>query len=660
MEKFEEELLKDYEKRHFFNAIFDKYRTPIYIYNTFARTNTFELTPDSAYLYVYADMYGRYYRMKGYNVLYQAGLDNLAYSSFSFSKTQGLDYQDTIKYKDSLKKLHIGFDTNYFLNLSNDNVINTFDEFFFNHYKKNIFYTHGIIFTNKAKNRYFNSFEVEQIFDKYYSKYNKEELYRIDDNYLYIDLSNHVDAIINLISNLKLDNKYKDELISSFAPYDVISIPFRTSINKDLVIELEEPEFTSGISFIALNPKYMDVLEYVDEDEKDSVINFSFNNSNYCFSGVTAKNPFNGNDICIIISRHFDEAIHVGIPSISEEDKKLSQDAGFEYVDVYENDMVINSDFLNGLKKEEARNKIIEEYVSEEFGFLTKKYKNTKFIISSPDETGAPVPFEIIDDGYDYKPVDKVYYPLKFNRFGKILYHNNPEVNIDLLHLTFNHFYQSGLLKCLLNENDRYLKNKDFTYNKLEIIYEEDIIPEILSYLIFAHLDNKEIKYSNYKIIKDSYPRFDNIQLCNNLNISFVTDSIKNFSTDAIRMYIIHHPQDSNFEEVFFKIDRINQFLDEVKDKYNQPFDASNIETEKDMISLVNELTNYLKDGNLNLYAARLEYCFLNKLKNKSWTENAALLFLKLISLICPTMSEYIFEKTFGNFNLLFEEWPNY
>ncbi|MCR5786491.1 MAG: hypothetical protein K6G28_02160, partial [Acholeplasmatales bacterium] len=123
MEKFEEKIKREYSEKHFFNALFDKYKEPLYIYNSFSRTNSYELTPETSYLYVYSDVLERYYRMKGLNVLYQTGINNLSYSSFSFSKQNALDYKDTLKFKSSLSNLHIGFDSNYFLTLSDAKVL---------------------------------------------------------------------------------------------------------------------------------------------------------------------------------------------------------------------------------------------------------------------------------------------------------------------------------------------------------------------------------------------------------------------------------------------------------------------------------------------------------------------------------------------------------
>ena len=60
-------------------------------------------------------------------------------------------------------------------------------------------------------------------------------------------------------------------------------------------------------------------------------------------------------------------------------------------------------------------------------------------------------------------------------------------------------------------------------------------------------------------------------------------------------------------------------------------------------------------------YYNNLELFFNNKIKNKKWTEEEALIFLKILSIICPFLSQYIYEIALNERDyIMFEPWPRY
>ena len=418
----------------------------------------------------------------------------------------------------------------------------------------------------------------------------------------------------------------------------------------------------AGISFISLNPKYMDVLPYISEDEYDVVYKYMQNGyQSGKFSGYTCKNPLNYQDICIVVSYNFDEAIHVGIPEISDIDKEFSEDFGLEYTLITSSNHLIHSDFLDGLTPKEARDKIILEYASEGCGEIVSHFKNTKIVISSVDETGAPIPFEVIKDGFDFAVLDSEYYPLIYNKFSKVNYGRTPNRNVELINMTFNHLYQTSILKLFLANPNNFYNNEDFLNYEDEFIYKSELAYEILFPIIFDIVDDKVIRKVDYKIIEESYPDSQVINDINNLNIHFISDTLKDCTRDAIRFYVLQHPNDTNFEEILLKIRNIDSFLNDLLDKYQEGFIDVNMELDNTMFELVNELNGYISSMRLDLYVAKIEYIFNNKIRNKKWTEDEALIFLKLISIVCPFISEYIFRNIFNQRDyIIFEEWPRY
>ncbi len=661
--QFDLKFIKETNTKHFFDAENDRYKKKKLLYNSFAKPNSFEFDSQTIYPYILADTYNRYYKMNGYNVLYMTGLNNLSFSSYQFSKNHNIDYLESgKKYREAIDNLNIGYDSHYFFNLSDKKIVSLMDDFFKRHYKKDIFYDNIDVYSTSIKDRYYNHFEIKEENNRFYSKYTNEELFKTKAKVFYLDIKKYEDKIREEINNLDLDLKYKNEILSLLGDYQNIVVPFNISKDLKLDIELSHPEYMAGISFIALNPKYMDVLPFVSEEEYNLVYKFMQNGyEDGKFSGLFCKNPLNYNDICIMISYNFEEAIHVGIPEISDIDKEFCNKFGLEYLLITSNNHLIHSDFLDGLTPIDARKTIIDAFSNEGACEVINHFRQDKIIISSTDETGAPIPFEITKDGFDYSVLESQYYPLLYNRFGKVIYGKTPSYPVELVNLTFNNLYQTSILRMFLQNKDNYYSFQDFLNYEEDFIYESELANEILFPLIFNIIDSNEIRKIKYHIMLEEYPDYQLINENNNLNIHFVSDVLTRCSRDALRFYILQHPNDTNFEESILKINKIDKFLEDVYTKYYEGFSDVNMELDNTMYDLVNDLTNDINNLRIDLYVSKLEYVFNNKIRNKKWTEDEALIYLKLLSIVCPFITEFLFENVFNQHNyIIFEEWPKY
>lgn len=62
-------------------------------------------------------------------------------------------------------------------------------------------------------------------------------------------------------------------------------------------------------------------------------------------------------------------------------------------MEVIENNVLINSDFLNGLSIEQARTKIIDVFQEAEMATVQTYYAKDRILLSSSDAFGALLPF---------------------------------------------------------------------------------------------------------------------------------------------------------------------------------------------------------------------------------------------------------------------------
>ncbi len=661
MDDYSQSLINKWQTRHYFNAENDRYKNKKLIYNSFMRTNSFEFNPETIYSYIASDAYNRYLKMKGLNVLYLTGVNDLSNSSYLFAKKNNMDYLSTSKmFKENLDNLGLGYDSNYFLASSCKNLLSLSDDFFIRHFGKEINLVTKDIYTNEALNRYYNDFEIYFINDEAYSKYSDEPLVLNKVSSLTLKIDDIEEDIRKEIEKLDIDTCYKEEMLDTLQDYENAIISFNINKELHLDIELEQVELLAGISFIALNPSLMDVLPYIFEEEYDTCYKYMQNGySDGVFSGYFAKNPLNYKDICIIISYNFDEAIHVGIPQINEKDYAFASEFGLDYNFVISNGKLINSGFLDSLSLIEARNKMLNVIKEEELGTIVKHFKTKEIIISNSMNSGAPIPLKTLNDK-GYEVLEKEYLPIYLNRFNKIIFNKTPDINIELVNQTFNNIYQTSITKLYLQDENNYFESKDFASNINEVIYEEDILDEILFPIIFSIIDKQEYKKREYKILIDSKPSNNLINNINNLNINFISEALDKYKADDIRHYVLKHTKDTVYENMLYQLEASSIFLKDYYEKFSEGFAEDNFDLDNKIYNLVLSLDKYITALDMASFTKTLEFFFYKEFNLKKWTQNQSLIFTKLLSIVCPFITEKVFNEYFKSEDLLFEEWPTY
>ena len=130
-------------------------------------------------------------------------------------------------------------------------------------------------------------------------------------------------------------------------------------------------------------------------------------------TGAYAINPVNGKKIPIWISDYVLSTYGTGaimaVPAHDERDYEFAKKFGIEIIPVLEGGDVskaaytedglhINSDFLNGLNKEEAINKMFEYLKENDIGEKTTNYRLRDWLVSRQRYWGAPIPVIYCDD----------------------------------------------------------------------------------------------------------------------------------------------------------------------------------------------------------------------------------------------------------------------
>lgn len=185
--------------------------------------------------------------------------------------------------------------------------------------------------------------------------------------------------------------------------------------NSDVQIKVftTRPDTVFGSTFMVLAPESPLVQEIVTAEQKEEVQNYIEQTSlkserdrmadvktvSGAFTGAYAVNPFTGKQMPVYISDYvlmgYGTGAVMAVPAHDERDHRFAKKFGLEITEVVEggeniqeepfiakDGICINSDFLNGLKYEEAKAKIITEIVDRGLGNATTNYRQRDAIFS--------------------------------------------------------------------------------------------------------------------------------------------------------------------------------------------------------------------------------------------------------------------------------------
>jgi len=192
---------------------------------------------------------------------------------------------------------------------------------------------------------------------------------------------------------------------------------------KVLDVFTTRPDTIFGATFMVLAPENPIVNEITTENQKQEIFNYITQTSlkserdrlsdvksiSGAFTGAYAINPFTGKKMPIYISDYvlmgYGTGAVMAVPAHDERDHRFAKKFDLEIIEVVKggNDVekeafiskdgvCINSDFLNGLKFEDAIERVLSEIENRGLGYPTTNYRQRDAIFSRQRYWGEPVP----------------------------------------------------------------------------------------------------------------------------------------------------------------------------------------------------------------------------------------------------------------------------
>lgn len=379
--------------------------------------------------YTVPEIYSRYLRMTGYNVLFPMGWDSFGLPAETYAIKEGITPQEAIKgaakdYKKAMQDMGYAIDW--------DREINTCDP---NYYKWTQWmflklYENGLAVIKEMPVWWCKELGVladEEVLPDDTSPTGKKSErggYPVERKMFkqwVLDIPAYADRLLEDLDKVDYLDSVKHGQINWIGKKEGANIDFKI-MNKTVTVFTTRPDTIYGVTYLALAPQHPILREI-----KDSISNFeevqkylenaekltelekqTKEKTGMKLANINAIHPLTHEDIPVYVADYiltdYGTGAIMGVPGHDERDMEFATKYGIKILRVIqnensENESLINSNELNGLSVEQAKERIIKILVEKSIGKKTKTYKIREQIFSRQRYWGEPIPLIYRQDG---------------------------------------------------------------------------------------------------------------------------------------------------------------------------------------------------------------------------------------------------------------------
>ena len=423
------------------------------------------------------------------------------------------------------------------------------------------------------------------------------------------------------------------------------------------------------------------------------------------FTGSYAINPVNGKEIPIWISDYvlatYGTGCIMAVPAHDQRDYEFATKFGIEIIPVLEGGDVskeaftgdglhINSDFLNGLNKQDAIKKIIDWLEEKKIGTKKVNYKLREWIFARQRYWGEPIPIVYVDDEMkaladsdlplvlpeleDYAPSKTGASPLdKATDWVNTTYEGKPAKR-ETSTMPGSAGSSWYFLRYIDPHNDKEFANKELLEHWMPVDLYMGGPEHAVGHLLYSRFWNNYLYNKGLVPVKEPFAklRHQGMILGTNGekmskskgNVINPDDMVKEYGADSLRLYeMFMGPIDSAKPWDPNGIDGSKKFLDRVWRLFVESGkikDEPNKNLEKVYHFTVKKVTNDYETMNFNTAISQM-MIFVNSVNKedvlpKEYAEG----FLKLLNPVAPHITEELWNRLGHNDTIAYEPWPTY
>ncbi|MCX8194078.1 MAG: leucine--tRNA ligase [Candidatus Pacearchaeota archaeon] len=716
--QIEKKWQQAWEKAKIFEVTEQKNKKKFYVLEMFPYPSGEGLHMGHAFNYTIGDIYARFKRMQGFNVLYPMGYDSFGLPAENAAIKAGAHPK---KYTDNAIKNFIEQQKALGLSYDWSRLVITKDP---HYYKWNQFffiklYEKGLVYRKKAAVNWCPKCQTVLANEQVHSgKCWRHEDTDVEIRHLeqwFIRTTDYAEELLKELPKLNWPERIKIMQENWIGKSHGINITF-TINNKPWPVFTTRPDTIYGVTFMVISAQHPKLFEIVTEKQKPQVEAFLKRLKSVSekeleemekegvFTGSYAINPINNEKVPVYVGnfvlaeygsgmvmavpahdqRDFEFAKKYNLPVrivIQPKDKKLDEKTMREAF--VEEGILVNSGKFNGLNSKEAIEKISDFLEKQKLGKRTINYKLRDWLISRQRYWGTPIPFIYCNKcGLVSVPEKElpVLLPEKVE-FGK----GNPLA-------TNKAFIETKCPKCkgkAKRETDtmdtffdsswyflRYCdpKNNKEPFDKEKVAYWNPVdiyiggAEHACMHLIYARFFVKALRDMGFVKINEPFPRLFNQGMLHGSdgfvmsksrgNIVNPLDVIKKYGADTLRFYLVSQAspdKDTNWSDE--AIEGTHKFILKVVNYFNKvKIGKTSAKTESKLNKTIKEFADDIENLRYNFAIIKLRELFESFGEEESKETLKA--FLKMFSLFCPHICEELWHKLGNKSFISLEPWP--
>ena len=490
--------------------------------------------------------------------------------------------------------------------------------------------------------------------------------------------------------------------------------------DKTFTVFTTRPDTLFGATYCVFSPEHPLVEEIMTKEQAEKVKAYKLKAASKSdlertelnkektgeFTGSYAINPVNGKRIPIWISDYvlmtYGTGAIMAVPAHDQRDYDFAKKFEIEIIPVLEGGDIekeafvgdgkhINSEFLNGLNKEDGINKIIDWLEERKIGNKKVNYKLREWIFARQRYWGEPIPIVftendeihviadeelplVLPELEDYKPSKNGASPLDKAEDWVNTTFEGKKARRETSTMPGSAGSSWYFLRYIDPHNDKEIANKELLKHWLPVDLYMGGPEHAVGHLLYSRFWNNYLYNKGIVPVKEPFKklRHQGMILGTNgekmskskENVINPDDMVKSYGADSLRVYeMFMGPIDATKPWDPNGIEGSKKFLDRVWRLYVESGKIKNNENknlERTYNYTVMKVTNDYENMDFNTAISQMMIFVNNAMKEAVLPLEYAEGFLKLLNPVAPHITEELWNKLGHTESIAYEKWPEY
>ena len=378
--------------------------------------------------YTALDIVSRKRRMQGYNVLYPMGWDAFGLPTENFAiknkiRPEIVTENNIKNFKRQMQSIGFSFDWDREINTTDPDYYKWTQWIFIQMFKKGLAYKKEmpINWCPSCKTGLAN----EEVINGHCERCGGEVIRKVKNQWM-LKITEYADRLIDDLKDVDYLDRIKSQQINWIGRSYGAEIKFPLKeVDEKITVFTTRADTIFGVTYMVISvdhpliEKYSDQIKNIEEIRsyrqevaKKSELertDLSKEKTGYKIDGLTAINPLTNKDIPVYVSDYvlmtYGTGAIMAVPAHDDRDYEFAKKFNIEMIPVIEGSDIensaftetnegnlINSEFLNGLSVNEAKQKMYEYIEEKEIGHKKTNYKLRDWVFSRQRYWGEPIP----------------------------------------------------------------------------------------------------------------------------------------------------------------------------------------------------------------------------------------------------------------------------